>query len=859
MQRTLIFISLRDWRNHKLRAVVTLIGVAIGVSTYFALCTVNQSLSRSLEATVDKLAGKATLQITAGGSGFPEDVLATVRSTPGVTDATGEILQFCRIDSKESEGLLVLGVDPEGEQKLRGYDAGASFPGGNPLIFLKLPGTIVISSVFADKEGMKAGHSLPVLTSRGRVSLTILHVLGDERIGSLYGGRIGIMDIHTAQSAFGRGRNIDRIDLITEPGLEIESVRRSLKERLAAGLDVDRPQQRSKQVEVATDIIRQGFFLTSLVALLISSFLIFNAMSIAVNQRWKETGILRALGVERRNVRRMFLYDATLIGVVGSVLGVIAGYYLAVAFSSVSAGLTAAMSAAMPSSMLPIIAAPEPPRFNAGFAAQSVAIGILASIISAWLPARAASRLNPILALHNIETRQREAVIGWPRLALGVALLVIGLGLVRFTTPSVGVTLQVGYFAFIFFGLIIMLPRLSYWIATALRPAAGRAFGSEGVLAVDSIIIAPRRTSATVGALMVGLAFVFSTWGFMRSEKEVLSRSFERIINSDMQAWGASFVMEDLAAEVAGIPGIRNADPSVFTTTRYADRMVALMACDMTSWFTREGNIFSAGDRERARELLPKGEGVLISDIFASRSGLGAGDILTLETPTARLERPVLGIVDSKAVAWLEGVVYMDRRLYKQFWQDNRISWISIDLEPGADPAAVRSGIERVASDGQPIFVETAADIRRRGTETIARNLDRFFAFFYVQMFIATFVAVIGIINTLVISVWDRKREIGIIRAVGGTRGQIGKIVLLEAAAIAVIGLLTGVLKGVFDTYFMSRTVAMVFGGYRVPFYFPGALVLLSVPIITIIALAAAWWPARLAAKTNVVAAIGSE
>jgi putative ABC transport system permease protein len=158
---------------------------------------------------------------------------------------------------------------------------------------------------------------------------------------------------------------------------------------------------------------------------------------------------------------------------------------------------------------------------------------------------------------------------------------------------------------------------------------------------------------------------------------------------------------------------------------------------------------------------------------FAARSGISAGDVLSLETPSARLERPVLGIIDSKAIAWLEGVVCLDRQLYKEYWNDNRISWLSIDLEPDADPVSVAREIERVTSPGPPIFVETSAETIRRGKEIVARNIEQFFTFFYVQMFIVTFVAVIGIINTMVISVWDRRREIGIIRAVGGTRAQI--------------------------------------------------------------------------------------
>lgn len=871
MTRTLIFLSLRDWRNHKLRVAITIIGVAIGVSAYFALRTVNQSLLRSLEATADKLAGRATLQITAGESGFPEDVIDTVRSTPGVTDAVGQILEFCRTELNDKANLLVMGIDPDAEQKLRGYDDSANGPPESrqegkpeskqqqPFFFLKAPGTVVISSVFAEKEKLKAGDRIPVITPSGRTELRILHVLKDDRVDNLYGGRVGIMDIRTAQSAFGRGRNIDRIDLITEHGVDVESVRQRLKQSLPAGLDVERPQQRSQRVEDATVIVRQGFLVTSLMALLISCFLIFNAMSIAVNQRWKETGVLRALGVERRNVRRMFLYDASLIGVIGSALGVLTGYYIAVAFAKLTGGLLPVLGAVMPSSTLPLIAAPTHPTFNATFAVESLALGITAVPISAWLPARAASRLNPILALHNIETRQKEAVVGWPRLALGAALVIAGLALVKLTTPLVGVILQLSYFGVIFLGLIVMLPRVSGWIASAIRPLAGRAFGSEGLLAVDGIRLAPRRTSATVGALMVGVAFVFSIWGFIQSEKEVLAESYERTVTGDLQVFGAALMTQELVEPIGDIRGIANVDRNLFTTTRYENRMVAVIASDTRIWFSRAQNTLVKGDYERARELVPSGNGVLISDIFAARSGLKVGDVLKLETPSANLERLVLGILDSKAMAWLEGVVYMDRELYLQYWRDSRISWLSIDLDPNADVAAVKGEIEHAASGRQPLFVETSDEIRRRGRETISSNIDQFFSFFYVQMFIATFVAVIGLINTLVISVWDRKRELGIIRAVGGTRGQIGKIVMLEAGVIGLIGLVTGIAKGVLDTYFMSRTAAGIFGGYSIPFYFSGKLLALSAPIVLIVALAAAWWPARLAARTNIVSAIGSE
>lgn len=844
MLSALLTVSTRQWRHHKLRAVITVLSVSVGVAAYFAIQTADETLLRSLESTVDRIAGKATLQITTSGAGFPEGLLDVVRSTEGVADATAVVQDFCQTPLREDAPLLIFGVDIEGEQRLRDY-----YVEGSDL--LKVPRTVVVSSTLAEQEHLGSASALPVLTPNGRVDLVVLSSFKDDRIGALFGGRIGIMDIDSAQEVFGRGQNVDRIDLITETGVSIEEVRERLKLRLPSGLDIERPQTRTQEVEDATLMIRRGFLLTSLVALLISCFLVFNAMSIAVNQRWKEIGILRALGVERRNIRAMFLYDAGLMGLIGSGLGVLAGYYLALYSSRLTAGLSNVLS-----STLIAVVVPEPPRFNASFAIQAMVIGVIASIISAWLPSRAASRLNPVLALHNIETRRRETMIGWPRMALGALLVALGLALIRFTTPVLGAMVQLSYIVLIFLGFILMLPRLSCWIAAALRPLADRSFGPEGVLAVDSMILAPRRTSATVGALMAGLAFVFSTWATIQSEKQALTVSFERQINYDLVADGASMT-EALVEPISSVPGVKDVDPSTTATTRYRNQIAGIFASDMAAWFARPTNVLEDGDYQRAAELVPQGEAVLISNVFAARWRLGAGDILSLATPNKTLDLPVAGVVDYKA--WFEGTVYLDRRVYRECWGDNKVSWFAIDIEPDADPSQIRNEIGRLASAGHPLLVTTAAEVKENGREAIVQTIDQLFSFFYVQMFIATFVAVIGIINTLVISVWDRKREIGIIRAVGGTRRQITRIVLLEAAVIAVIGLIIGAVKGVFDSYFMARTGTGIFGSYSIPVYFPATLILLSVPVVTILAIAAAWWPARLAAKTNVISAIGSE
>src|SRR6185436_4296617 len=235
--------------------------------------------------------------------------------------------------------------------------------------------------------------------------------------------------------------------------------------------------------------------------------------------------------------------------------------------------------------------------------------------------------------------------------------VIIGLGLIQFASSQVGLLFQLSFVAFIFLGFIAMLPRLSCWIATALRPLADRVFGSEGVLAVDSVILAPRRTSATVGALMAGLAFSFSTWGMIRGEKELVTTSLEREWHHDLQVMSPASMREELAGQIARISGIRQVNPLSMGTSRYRGQIAGLHSWDMRLWLERPGQALREGDLKIARELVPRGEGVLISNTFAARWRLSVGDLLILDAPEARLELPILGIVDYNA--WFEGTVFL--------------------------------------------------------------------------------------------------------------------------------------------------------------------------------------------------------
>src|SRR5580692_6363 len=216
-------ITFKQWRAHRLRVALTTLGIALGVAVFFAIRTGNATLLDSLHATVEKLAGKATLQITAGESGFSEKVLDTVRATPGVQLAEPVIEPMVQSSFADEGTLLVLGVDTTGDHQLRDYQFDSTQTQiSDPLVFLAQPNSILLSRSFAGRHGLKIGDSLPLFTSHGRKNFTVQGLFKPVGIGEVFGGNIAVMDVYSTQVVFGRGRNFDRIDLMNSPDTSVE-------------------------------------------------------------------------------------------------------------------------------------------------------------------------------------------------------------------------------------------------------------------------------------------------------------------------------------------------------------------------------------------------------------------------------------------------------------------------------------------------------------------------------------------------------------------------------------------------------------------------------------------------------------
>lgn len=853
MNSGLKLVTLRQWSRHKLRLALTTLGIALGVAVFFAVRTTNTTLVNSLYATIETLAGKATLQITAGDTGFSSEYLKLVRDTPGVELAEGVTETIANTTAPTREKLLIIGVDTGSDLKLYTdmFDEG-NFVVKNPLAFSSRSDSVAVSRTFANRFSLKDGDKLTIEVQGGVKELTVRGFFKSEGASEVFDGNVAMMDIMAAQEAFGRGARIDRIDVMTKPGEAATAVSESLSAQLPEGIKVERPNLRGQSLENAVSSMHFGLTLMSFLALTIGVFIIFNSFSISVSQRWKEIGVLRAIGVSRRGIQGMFLVEAILMGVFGSVIGIAGGYVLALISMRVVGNVTA--------SFYGFAASPQVLEFDPVYMGQAVAAGIVASLAAAWLPARRASNVDPVLALHNIETQTHGSVISLGRLLAGIVLIVVGLLLTAYAPVSIGQTTQLFYSFLLLTGMVLLVPLFISVGSRIIRPVMSKIFGMEGVLAVEAMAHAPRRTSSTVIALLIGLSFVFAHGSFIQSQKAAIDRMLTKSVDSDILVSASTEVnsrtyhfSEEAAGRMASLPDVEVADPLRITSVQYDGQDISVLSHDMNAYFAISPDLLDKGDPEIARTETAKGNGILVSNNFAARWNKTIGDTVTIQSPNGPFTLTIVGLLDYFRSD--KGTVFFDRTVYKKYWGDSDIDYMLLDLKPNADRAQVKESIQRVLDQDQKAFIYTHEEYRTWAGTIV----DQFFSLMYVQMAVAFFVAVLGLVNTMVISVAERRREIGIFRAIGGLRRQVVKMVLLEAVAISLIGLAVGTIAGLLNAYYLVNTAARIIAGFSLPLVFPLWMILGAIPIVILMAILSAWFPARSASRLDVVDAVGYE
>src|SRR5438132_12883978 len=357
--------------------------------------TANRSIFRAFDKTVDQIAGATQLQVSAGEFGFDESILERVQSVPEVGVAVPVIEATVATNIPGEGSLLILGIDMTGDRSLRDYDLKDADEAliDDPLVFLAQPDSLMVTKEFAERNGFQVNSKIPLLTIEGERPFTIRGIMSSGGMTQAFGGNLAVMDIYAAQQVLGRGRRFDRIDLRARGGVSIDQCQAALRNALGPGLEIEPPSSRGRHFEALLQSYSTAMTISSLFALMVGMFIIYNSFSIAVTHRRAEIGVLRALGATRTQVQRLFLLESVIAGFVGSILGAALGMVAALAIARyLSVVLEAVGGIAQRVTELDV----DPVLITAG-----IVIGILTSIVAAWIPSRSAARVDPVQALQK--------------------------------------------------------------------------------------------------------------------------------------------------------------------------------------------------------------------------------------------------------------------------------------------------------------------------------------------------------------------------------------------------------------------------------------------------------------------------
>jgi putative ABC transport system permease protein len=850
----MILLRLISWpyaRKHLLRTILTTAGIVLGVGVFVGMHTANQSVLFALHRTIDRVAGATQLQVSAGEAGFDEDVLERVQSLPEVRVAVPVIEAVVDTQLPGQGSVLILAVDMTGDRSLRDYDLeeGDEAVVDDPLVFLAQPDSLIVTREFAERNGLASGTRVPMRTMEGEKQFTVRGIMGAGGLASAFGGNLAVMDVYAAQKVFGRGRKFDRIDLALNAGHDIDKGRRSLERLLGAGFQVEPPASRGRQFESVLRVYSISMSITSAFALVIGMFIIYNSFSIAVTQRRAEIGILRALGATRGQVRALFLAESAAAGVLGSAGGLGFGWLIAQGM--------AGYIGQMLQGVYGVAQHVEEVATDPALMALGLLMGIATSMIAALLPARSAARVDPIQALQKGKYQVLSAGENRVRRYLAVVLAAVSAGSLLFGSGDV--SFYAGFLSAVFAALLLA-PALALWLTRLLRPLLRLVRPVEGALAADSLIQAPRRTSATVSALMLSLAVAVAMGGLARASTESIADWVETALDPDLfVTTSPTMTVRDFLFPAFLAPTIRQvegvAEVQAVRTPRVVFRKtpVLMVAIDMAQWSRHGRRRVVEGDEKGMFEATAAGQAVILSEHLASLKGIHAGDRIEIAATTETLTVPVAGIIED----WSDqqGVIFLDRSLYRRYWNDDRVNTFRVYLEPGASVPAVRQAILDRLAGNRRLFVLTNDEVRRY----IMSLTDQWLGLAYSQIAIAVLVAVLGILNTLTVSITDRRRELGVLQAVGARRAQIRHTVWMEAVTIGIVGLALGTALGAVNLKYVLEMSYRDISGMSLPYLYPWSVAAMLVPIILGAAFLAALWPAESAVRGSLVQALEYE
>jgi putative ABC transport system permease protein len=852
-------ITFRSLSRRRLRSVLTLFGIVLGVAGIFSINFTNQNAYKSITRLFENTSGRVSLEIhsAANVGGIPEDVLNIALATEGVSQAVPVIKLPAALPGetpKEMDlnffgtgtgGFLIYGIDPVNDLNVRDYRVSQ----GRFLDPEDKSRQVVLVEDYAIDNHIEVGQSIQVLTVYGLTNLEVVGFLAKEGAGLTNLGKFGVLKLADAQQLAQREGEVDQIDVVAEARTDdpafLVSLRDTLAKKLGDDYAVIYPASQGDRMTQMLSNYQIGLNFMAGIALFVGAFLIYNAFSMTVVERTRELGLLRSIGMTRRQVTGQVIMEGLLLGIAGAAAGAGAGILI-------SRGLTTLMSKILGQTL-------DSGSIPPGILAASMAIGLAVTVAAAFVPAYQAGRISPLEAL-RLRGRNNDGWLlkyGW---IAGSALLALSAGILVWNPFPYDVQFRLGsltVFA-LFLGAMLVIPvTLKGWQFLCRWPLR-LIFGGLGEIGSRNLERARNRTMLTCAALLVGVSMIVVTQGMIGSFTADLYAWMDAYIGGDIFVGAAVPLTIDLKDELESLPGIDTAAPVRYIDVTWLkgeeEEKISFMAIDPVSYTAVTRFVFSDQDlkADAAVSELSRGGAIFISSVISEKFGLKPGDEMTIRTRDSEKAFKVAAVVLD---FFNQGLVVTGSSADLAALFDVRD--VSIFMVKAADgftiPDVIRQITERFQEKYQ-LIIESNGSIKERADNLLRQA----FSMFDVLGILAVLVAALGVLNTLSMSVLERTREIGMLRSIGMTRYQVVRMILAEAGLLGLIGGFLGLGFGlVLTRIFLAAMGAM--SGYALDFVLPVRAIWLSPAAALVISQLAALVPAVRAARTPILSAINYE
>ena len=818
-----------------LRTLLTIAGIGLGVGVLAASLTLGAALNTSIDRTVRDIVGKADLRVSAFlETGLSDAAVQAVAATPGVATTAAALEHRTFLDTTTGDpqaAVTVLGVDPTTYPEVHDLTliAGSGFTGSAEPVAL-------ITDELAKHDGYTIGSPITLLGVGGQQQLRVVGILAGS--GGVSGsGRTILVPITVARTVF-QLSGATRVDIELAPGADVAAVEQSLASRMTEPYVLSSPSDIAAGLRASAATFQGTAALIAAIVLFVGTFLIINTLSMTVGERAREVGLLRMAGATRRQVIRFVFSGALVLGVVGSALGVTIGSafaYLLAATVSAATGVTA------------IVTTVDGPS-----AAMAALVGLGITILAAIEPALRAARISPFEALRaRFDLPSVRATrLGWIAL---VFVLVAVLALVAWPPAIATAGAQRALLVYaVLLVATLLTPFFMRPMARLLGLPVSLVLRLEERLARGSLARDRSRTALTLGSLVVGLAMVVALGWSAQAARAAANAWLQDVIPGDevvssIRPIGPDEGVRDALAQQPGIARVTPIGSFSIAYHGYRVDAAAVSGADMLA----DGRLHAvSGDRTTALGSLDDGGTVILPEAVASRLGLNVGDTMSvLLAQGGKLDLKVSAIVERSIPATSGEAALVS-------WKDATTSLGVTGADAFAvrfTPDATQADKDNLASTATEYALEANPIEKIQGA--VADALQRVFGLFDILAIIAVIVAALGIVNTLTMGVLERVRELGVLRAIGMSRRQAFRMVVVEAWVLGIVGVVLGAVVGI-----GVGVVMLAMGGTLAPI---AGLPVLPIEVAAVLGLVlpivAAIYPSRMAARVSIVQALQFE